>query len=523
MQYQPNDRGNSAFGSGGQDTSLSRINANTSNLPYNQSRSPSLAASEGGAENIRAHAESISQMLETAQNTRLPPSNFRNPSFLNVDQGIDPLQRSNSDSSGTATEGIYSAPLQRAGEPASSSYFTLKGRRSSDGSMTRRSPNPDAPRPPRSPLAVESAAHAHGQIDPVPKDARAPGLQTTVRSDTNKAGETTAYHFSDQPGVDRESEEPHSTSKVGTPRARSSRSDDEINVGSSSGLSKENTGNAVEVTEVQLPIHQQHEPTEPDVGPAVERAPDMSDIVRLGEIGEYSTSSNQGGSKRGGSVTAKSQKCEDSRPAVNRHQSVDHQQSVRNFVTSQAQTVNMPDPNAFTPSFEEHADEEEDYMGINSRHRSSNTLVDGEIEYGVDSPARRDDSDDEAGDSLTSSNLDTLQTESQSSQVGTDKVDEPVMTVRFEHVTTEDGHHVVVGREGKLEKCEDEVCLRLWLDATPTPNRCLYISPLLRPAQSRVLECSWFLTKMKKLVICRLDKYQKYVFCMLSICRQCSH
>ncbi|EAU85944.2 atypical/HisK protein kinase [Coprinopsis cinerea okayama7 len=30
------------------------------------------------------------------------------------------------------------------------------------------------------------------------------------------------------------------------------------------------------------------------------------------------------------------------------------------------------------------------------------------------------------------------------------------MTVQFEHVETEDGHHVIMGREGKLQRCEDE-------------------------------------------------------------------
>ena len=32
----------------------------------------------------------------------------------------------------------------------------------------------------------------------------------------------------------------------------------------------------------------------------------------------------------------------------------------------------------------------------------------------------------------------------------------PVMTMRFEHQEDEDGHHILVGREGKLMKCEDE-------------------------------------------------------------------
>ncbi|QRV77843.1 ATP-binding cassette transporter abc4 [Ceratobasidium sp. AG-Ba] len=34
--------------------------------------------------------------------------------------------------------------------------------------------------------------------------------------------------------------------------------------------------------------------------------------------------------------------------------------------------------------------------------------------------------------------------------------DEPLVTVRFQHVQDEHGHHVVVGREGRLTRCEDE-------------------------------------------------------------------
>lgn len=33
----------------------------------------------------------------------------------------------------------------------------------------------------------------------------------------------------------------------------------------------------------------------------------------------------------------------------------------------------------------------------------------------------------------------------------------PIVSFRFEHVQNADGHHVVVGREGKLLRCEDEV------------------------------------------------------------------
>jgi hypothetical protein len=32
----------------------------------------------------------------------------------------------------------------------------------------------------------------------------------------------------------------------------------------------------------------------------------------------------------------------------------------------------------------------------------------------------------------------------------------PIVTMRFEHREDEDGHHVLIGREGKLTRCEDE-------------------------------------------------------------------
>lgn len=34
---------------------------------------------------------------------------------------------------------------------------------------------------------------------------------------------------------------------------------------------------------------------------------------------------------------------------------------------------------------------------------------------------------------------------------------EPLLTVRFEHQETEDGHMIITGREGEIQRCEDEV------------------------------------------------------------------
>ncbi|KAF8208675.1 hypothetical protein K438DRAFT_1573576 [Mycena galopus ATCC 62051] len=45
-------------------------------------------------------------------------------------------------------------------------------------------------------------------------------------------------------------------------------------------------------------------------------------------------------------------------------------------------------------------------------------------------------------------------TESQSGSEASDA--SQLFTVRFQHVTNEDGHHLIVGREGKLSRCEDE-------------------------------------------------------------------
>lgn len=37
--------------------------------------------------------------------------------------------------------------------------------------------------------------------------------------------------------------------------------------------------------------------------------------------------------------------------------------------------------------------------------------------------------------------------------------DSPQITFRYQHLEDENGHHLIVGREGTLTKCEDEVCV----------------------------------------------------------------
>ncbi|ODN75792.1 hypothetical protein, variant [Cryptococcus amylolentus CBS 6039] len=87
------------------------------------------------------------------------------------------------------------------------------------------------------------------------------------------------------------------------------------------------------------------------------------------------------------------------------------QGSVEDFVNDQAQTTNMQDPNASGL-----ADEE----GV-KRGEAAGQEKDTQVHDQFEEPQ-----------------------------------DEPALTARFEHVMTEDGHHVINGREGVLKKCEDE-------------------------------------------------------------------
>ncbi len=72
--------------------------------------------------------------------------------------------------------------------------------------------------------------------------------------------------------------------------------------------------------------------------------------------------------------------------------------------------------------------------------------------------------------------------------------DEPLVTFRFEHREDSDGHHVVIGREGKLSRCEDEVrtftsCVMSVLSHW-THCICTFISPLGLPDLCKGSVCS---------------------------------
>jgi hypothetical protein len=59
--------------------------------------------------------------------------------------------------------------------------------------------------------------------------------------------------------------------------------------------------------------------------------------------------------------------------------------------------------------------------------------------------------------SISSRSLDTTVSELSLESLGSMGSADPLVTFRFQHAEDEHGNHVVIGREGKLERCEDEV------------------------------------------------------------------
>lgn len=207
---------------------------------------------------------------------------------------------------------------------------------------------------------------------------------------------------------------------------------------------------------------------------------DFTNIVRLAEPGSLSSgqgtatgTGSGGGSKGNGSVNGSA----NSQPAVGggapsmmasqrRNARDTTRDSVRDFVQSQAHQTNLSDPNAhttFTPINEEREGEgvvipdtppprppiEEVRPHVVAdnlppRRPSRAGVEDGSwVESSEASMSVRDSSEQATGSAVDKDDD------------GTDDED-PIVTFRFEHSQNEDGHHVVVGREGKLRSCEDE-------------------------------------------------------------------
>lgn len=144
--------------------------------------------------------------------------------------------------------------------------------------------------------------------------------------------------------------------------------------------------------------------------------------------------------------------------------------SVRDFVNEQAHTVQVSDPNAAAPS---PAPETADVSSIGSPVSTLRSASDsaslssggsnniytpqpltGRSKWTAYGDASSDDGPSHAPSPSVSDGLQDIS--DRCSAEGVLAPDEPFTTVRFQHLTTEEGHHVVVGRGGSLQRCEDE-------------------------------------------------------------------
>lgn len=181
---------------------------------------------------------------------------------------------------------------------------------------------------------------------------------------------------------------------------------------------------------------------------------DFSGIVRLVEPGSLSGSISAAHSQgsKGASMSASGPT--GVRLAQQQRQilkaSSDTRDSVRNFVIQQSQTQNLSDPNAPTPLPAPSAAEQAQALELGKLGQGEGLGI--KTEMGQE---REGQEWEESENSLSVKD---------SSEMATASVDElgeadengEIVTFRFEHAHTTDGHHVVVGREGKLQTCEEE-------------------------------------------------------------------
>lgn len=186
-------------------------------------------------------------------------------------------------------------------------------------------------------------------------------------------------------------------------------------------------------------------------------AQDFSGIVRLTEAGSLVGSDLVGRGSQGSNLGSNSASGPTGMRLAQQQRQIaknssDTRDSVRSFIQQQAHTVNLSDPNAHTSSSPAPNETEQakslELAGLGRDEGLGIKVGQGEGQEGQDWGAS------EASVSVKdSSEVVTASGE------GRDSIDDngtPIVTFRFEHAHTNDGHHVVVGREGKLQRCEDE-------------------------------------------------------------------
>lgn len=74
--------------------------------------------------------------------------------------------------------------------------------------------------------------------------------------------------------------------------------------------------------------------------------------------------------------------------------------------------------------------------------------------------------------------IDSNETGSGSSLSGSSGSDAPRITFKHQHIEDENGHHLIVGREGKISRCEDEVCICYFVDNVTSWSRSPFAPPV---------------------------------------------
>jgi hypothetical protein len=197
---------------------------------------------------------------------------------------------------------------------------------------------------------------------------------------------------------------------------------------------------------------------------------DFSSIVRLGGAGSGGsgmTTTGSGGGTASRGRRSNNGSAQSGGVAGNSksrgQQRYPHDAAVQEFVRSQATTENMEDPNAATPR---QATQNETSKKIDIPDSPPPRPVSEASRPSVSSPRpsgedTRDSSDTsasgrESSENATASGYDDDDEGADDDFDNQSEEEEPIVTFRFEHSQNTDGHHVVVGREGKLRRCEDE-------------------------------------------------------------------
>jgi hypothetical protein len=210
---------------------------------------------------------------------------------------------------------------------------------------------------------------------------------------------------------------------------------------------------------------------------------DFSGIVRLGgassSVDEKSKPSGSAGAS--GSGLATGSRGQDSATGSNRssappsHRAPRHdhnrdvtRNSVLDFVESQSHTENMADPNEPTPTqAASTAREEAREMQMETpppRPPSGSLMRRPSVSTNGNRSSNRTESsiasarapDSSEAASASGAEYDEDDEKDDDDEDESTEDEEPIITFRFEHKQDSDGHHVVVGREGVLRRCEDE-------------------------------------------------------------------